>query len=61
MELKLDRSAKDDDALAARARDVELGQAERLGYGHGLEGVGLVRWGVAFCGKRVAVTCERMP
>ena len=59
MELKLDKGAKDDDALAACARDVALAQAERLGYGHGLAGAGLVRWGIAFCGKRVAVVCER--
>jgi len=60
MELKLDRSADTDDALEACARDVALAQAGRLAYGHGLAGAGLVRWGVAFCGKRVAVVCERV-
>ena len=59
MELKLDRGAETDGALEACARGVALAQAERLAYGHGLAGVGLVRWGVAFCDKRVAVVCER--
>jgi hypothetical protein len=60
MEVKLDRDAGDDESrLAACARDVALGQAQRLSYGHGLAGAGLVRWGFAFCGKRVAVVCER--
>ena len=44
--------------LAACARDVALAQADRKVYGHGLVGTGLVRWGVAFCGKRVAVVCD---
>ena len=60
MELKVDRSARDDEALAACARDVALSQARRLSYGHSLAGAGLVRWGVAFAGKRVAVACERV-
>ncbi len=60
MELKLDKSADADEALLACARDVALGQARRLSYGHGLAGAGLVRWGIAFCGKRVAVVCERL-
>jgi len=47
-------------ALDSAARDVALAQAERLEYGHGLAGAGLVRWGVAFCGKRVACVCERV-
>ena len=55
MELKLDRAAETDDELAACARNVALAQAVRLEYGHGLAGNGLVRWGIAFCGKRVAV------
>ena len=59
MELKVDKSAQTDDKLAACARDVALAQAERPAYGHGLAGAGLVRWGVAFCGKRVAVVGER--
>ncbi|MBO7675163.1 MAG: AAA family ATPase [Atopobiaceae bacterium] len=59
MELKLCKSAETDDALAACARDVALAQARSLSYGHGLAGAGLVRWGFAFCGKRVAVVCER--
>jgi hypothetical protein len=59
MELKLDREAGDDEArLVACARDVALAQAMRLGYGHGLAGSGLVRWGIAFCGKHVACVCE---
>ena len=58
MELKLDRAAETDDGLAACAHDVALAQAVRLGYGHGLAGAGLVRWGVAFSGKRVAVCCD---
>ncbi len=60
MELKLDKDAKDDESLAVCARNVALAQAVRLEYGHGLAGAGLVRWGVAFCGKRVAVACERV-
>lgn len=55
MELKLVREAKDDEALAACANDVALAQAERLSYGHGLAGQKLVRWGIAFSGKHVAV------
>ena len=58
MELKLDRSAETDDELAACAHDDALAQAVRLEYGHGLAGCGLVRWGVAFSGKRVAVVCD---
>jgi hypothetical protein len=58
MELKLDKAAATDETLVTCARDVALAQARRLGYGHGLSGSGLVRWGVAFCGKRVAVACE---
>ena len=59
MELKLDREAGDDESrLAACARDVALAQAVRLGYGHGMAGAGLVRWGIAFCGKHVACVCE---
>ena len=60
MEIKLDKSADTDGALEACARDAALAQAERLAYGHGLAGAGLVRWGVAFCGKRVAAVCERV-
>ncbi len=59
MELKVDRSAETDEALLACAKDVALAQARRLSYGHGLAGAGLVRWGIAFCGKCVAVVCER--
>ncbi|MBR3313786.1 MAG: PD-(D/E)XK nuclease domain-containing protein, partial [Atopobiaceae bacterium] len=59
MELKVDKDAETDEALAACARDVALAQAVRLEYGHGMPGVGLVRWGLAFSGKRVAVVCER--
>ena len=59
MELKLDRKAGDDESrLAVCARDVALAQAVKLGYGHGLAGTGLVRWGIAFCGKHVACVCE---
>lgn len=57
MELKLDRGAGDDEALAVCARNVALEQAKRLSYGHGLAGADLVRWGVAFAGKRIAVAC----
>jgi hypothetical protein len=60
MEIKVDKDARDDGRLAACARNVALDQAERLEYGHGLKGAGLVRWGIAFCGKRVAVVCERV-
>ena len=60
MELKLGGSADTDEELAACARDIALDQAKRLEYGHGLDGAGLVRWGVAFSGKRVAVVCERV-
>lgn len=61
MELKVDTDAGDDDQkLAACARNVALAQAIRQTYGHGLAGVGLVRWGIAFCGKHVAVVCERV-
>ena len=59
LEIKLDRNATDDNALYTCARDVALAQAKDLTYGHGLAGSGLVRWGISFCGKRVAVTCER--
>ena len=59
MELKVDRGAKDDTArLSACARDVALAQAKRMNYGHGLAGNGLVRWGLAFSGKRVSVACD---
>jgi hypothetical protein len=61
MELKVDRDAADDEArLAACARDVALAQAKHLSYGYGLAGSGLVRWGIAFSGKHVAVVCERV-
>lgn len=60
MELKVDKSAETDGALAACATNVALAQAKRLQYGHGLSGIGLVRWGFAFCGKRVAAVCERV-
>lgn len=60
MELKVDKGARDGDALAACARDVALAQADRKGYGYGLAGAGLVRWGVAFSGKRVAVVCRQV-
>jgi hypothetical protein len=60
MELKVDKLAKTDEALAACAREVALAQAQRLSYGHGLAGAGLARWGIAFAGERVAVTCERV-
>ena len=60
MELKLDKGADGDEVrLSVCARDVALAQADRLGYGHGLDGSGLVRWGIAFCGKHVACVCER--
>ena len=54
LELKVLHDA-DDEALAACAREDALAQAVRLEYGHGLAGTGLVRWGIAFSGKRVAV------
>ena len=60
MELKLDKSADTDEALTACARDTALAQAERLAYGHGLAGTGLVRWGISLCGKHVAVVCKRV-
>ena len=44
-----------DEELARVAREDALAQAVRLGYGHGLAGTGLLRWGIAFSGKRVAV------
>ncbi len=60
MELKVDKGAETQDALTACARDVALAQANRMQYGHGLAGAALVRWGLAFCGKRVAVVCEHI-
>jgi len=60
MELKLDKEAKTDEALTTCALQVALSQAERLEYGHGMAGAGLIRWGLAFSGKRVAVVCKRV-
>ena len=60
MELKLIRGCEDEHKLADCARDVALVQADRLEYGRGLSGAGLVRWGIAFGGKRVACACERV-
>lgn len=58
MEIKLVREAKDDEVFAVCANDVALAQAERMSYGHGMAGCKLVRWSVAFCGKRVAVSLQ---
>ena len=60
MELKLVRGCEDENELADCARDVALAQADRLEYGHGLSGAGLVRWGIGFGGKRIACACERV-
>lgn len=60
LELKFAREATDDD-LAALAR-VALSQITERGYDEGAlpaEAKGRVRWGLAFCGKRVAAAAER--
>ena len=53
-------SEADGDELARVARDDALAQANRLEYGHGLAGAGLVRWGIAFSGKHVAAVREQV-
>lgn len=60
MELKLNKAADGGEVgLSTCAHDMALAQVDRLGYGHGLDGAGLVKWGIAFCGKHVACVCER--
>ena len=61
------KGAPDDpDALAARLRrlaEEALAQIAEKGYDAGPlppAAEGRLRWGVAFCGKRVEVACERL-
>jgi len=60
MELRFDKGARADEALAAGALKVALYRAERPSHAHDMASAGLTRWGLAFSGKRVVVACRRV-